>query len=361
MAQTTEAQPAERARMVDDIRRRYEAAGLRWHGNVVWAASPRQGRVITAELARRHARRRDRFTGVAGYVLRAARAVWIGVFHIGLSVAAFCGGLTLLLLLLLTGETAVVYQPGLPDPEPGGWIGGVIGGLLVTPVLVWVGDENDWHEIGTVTHVVFAPVIGLFSGLFTCLYAIPLALIGVVAGEVLSSDGSGPPTAAWIMLRLGWIMVPVIVAGTIGGIVRLWLIYPPGPLRFRDPVHRRLARALPETRDRDDFVQVDRAVERAVDWSDPRGPGRYVVGRFTYWADDVPGTWSGWWWPHTGFVVVTEPPVTLRVEHAGSAVPGRPAVWRLHSPDEPAAEWSDGFRFHASHGAVDPEIRSEAG
>ena len=32
--------PADRAKVEDGIRRCYEAAGIPWHGNVVWAASP---------------------------------------------------------------------------------------------------------------------------------------------------------------------------------------------------------------------------------------------------------------------------------------------------------------------------------
>lgn len=57
----------------------------------------------------------------------------------------------------------------------------------------------------------------------------------------------------------------------------------------------------------------------------------------------------GWWWPHHGFVVLTDRPTTIRRDPQG----------RFHSDHGPALTYDDGYNLYSWHGvtiSADPDV-----
>lgn len=62
---------------------------------------------------------------------------------------------------------------------------------------------------------------------------------------------------------------------------------------------------------------------------------------------------AGWWWPHRGFVVLTDRPATLNDEVGWD--PSAPLRRRLHNDTGPSVTYRDGWATWHWHGVLVPE------
>ncbi|MEU4161719.1 DUF6745 domain-containing protein [Actinoplanes sp. NPDC026670] len=386
---------AERATVADALRHCYGHAGLRWPGRLVWAASPLQGRALAADLTRRHTGLRGRVTAVFEYFRRAAPAIVVAVLTYGLPVAVFCAGSAWMLPKILMGEPLRSAGHALSvDPAAwrGAWIGGVAFCLLAVPIIVWnvYATEPFLSDEDGIWEILWALVVGLLAGLAAFLLAGLWIAVGSGIGAALRLGGADPPSTTWTTTLLVCTLVPAVLVSAAVGVLVRWRRNPPLPLRFGDPAYRTLSsvdiaagRAVPRQQRPPAWQalgSVEDTIGQVVGWSSPPRPGRYQVEHFASGAGDVTAgpvqpsdngmhdddavavardfaaaSRAGWWWPHTEFVVVTEPPVTFRAEWTGpQGDPQAAGGWRLHSTDGPAAEWPDGFRVYAWHGDAVP-------
>jgi hypothetical protein len=402
---------AERVAVTDAIGRCYERAGLARPARVVWAPSPLAGRLLAADLARRYAPLATRIRAAATLVRNAAGTTVGGLLAYGCCAALNCAAVALVLLFALPGDAVWPTDPELTVPAAhwrGAWIGGIVGGLLMIAIFVWiVTDGMPDGVLGSLGHGVLIGVLFVVFGAS----AAP-ALIGSYLGYGLSAllGGSSPPSQEWVTTLLTLTLVPAVAVAAVAGIVIKWLTERPEPLRCADAAHERLDRHLSAALDaalaaagtvpgdhtqvRDTVnelaVHVDQSIDPAVQWAARarlRWIDRYPVGHFgaRYGAGRAAATWlstdgapvpadaeavvsdftaasrAGWWWPHTRFVVVSERPSALhleRVEVGARAPAGRQ---RLHRTDGPSAQWPDGYRVYALHGTGVPADLVEHG
>lgn len=356
---------AGRATVVEAIRRCYTRGGLRWPGRVYWVASPLQGAILATDLARGHTRMLTRFTAMITFLTRAVRSTVYGAVVYAAAVALPC-------CVLVLGMVGVLSPNSLPPSAGheaghgrGAWIGAVVGGLLMI-VLFMAVFANTGRE--------FTPPFA--EGIAVIPFAGGSALVGCVLGFIVSVivGGSAPLTQDWIAALLAWTLIPAVGFAAIVGAVMRWRWGPPVSLKYVDRAHLRLLRALQPTADGGNTGTPKRqwvsepvdtiaiTIEQVLAEMTPNGPVAYPVnhidGRLSLTGGTDSGvqdfagvSQAGWWWPHTEFVVIADPPTTLRLEEIGSTrQPGTPGARRLHHPGEPAAEWSDGFRLYAWRG-----------
>jgi len=373
---------AERATVIDAVRRCYEHAGLPWPDRVFWAPSPAAAQFLANDLARRHTAVTVRVRTMARVILR-----WTAsLVAFGLAGVLGCVVLALMLLALLPGDSLLAHldaKMGLHNWR-GAWIGGVVAALLVVAVLVGLCWANARDGADT-----FGRSLGSNVGLvaFVLWTAFMVVLLGCMIGRGAGgiAAAGGPPTWTWIRTLLTATLGPaVVVIAVLGAVLRN---DGDGSRLVQDPAYDRLHRCLDQVLaaigdagpagwsplGQGFAAELSEAVGRSVDvdlasvrrgFGGWRRPLEYQVRPFGSWRagaarparDTVPmpadagvvGDFDvvsrgGWWWPHTRFVVIGERPSTLRVDSG-----------RLHCTDGPAVEWSDGHRIHALHGTVVP-------
>jgi hypothetical protein len=343
---------ADRLAVVDGIRRCYEMAGVRWPGRVVWAASPAAGIRQARRLGRRRAGLGDRWRARWMWSAGVARAAGTGAMEGG--TLGFLSGAGLAACTAYAGpdgaSTAYYYWS---------WLGGLAAALGFTFMASWVvatsggAARGRWHgqafQCGLIIAVaaIFVawyaqphartPSFGWAASL-VCAMVLGTPLICALAGAVVASLGSGSPPP------LGNHARSRIVASRADAFSPLT---PPLPDSSVDAGMRTGGEAEAVARVR--WAARRTAVHRLRgEWFGGRDAW---VARATFLAERGDERLSGfaatgpagWWWPHTRFVLIGEPPVELRTETAGGIV-------RLHSPDGPAVRWSDGYGLHFWHG-----------
>jgi hypothetical protein len=400
---------ADRIAVTDAIRRCYEAAGLPWPGRLVWAPSPLAGRLLAADLARRHTPVTTRIRAAASLAGDAIRPTLRGALAYGCNAALVCAAVAAVLLFMLPDAAAGSPDPTFP-PEHwrGMWIGGVVGGLLMAPVCAWL------LAAGIPSGLARGVGYGVFVGAVMVVFGqVPTAAVaGSFAGLGVSAlaGGSSPPPEPWVTTLLTSTLVPTVAVVAVGGMVFTLLTDRPGPLRCPDPAHDRLDRRLTaaltaalaaapagsaapaQVRRSVDAstAGIDRCLDLAVQWAARarrRWLDRYPVGHVDgqYGGRLAAATWltasgapvpadaaalvrdfaaasrAGWWWPHTRFVVVSERPCALHLERVGVGDRAPAGGQRLHRTDGPAAEWPDGYAVYALHGTGVPADLVEDG
>ncbi|SDT80236.1 relaxase domain-containing protein [Actinoplanes derwentensis] len=384
---------AGKAEVVDAVRRCYGHADVPWHGRVLWAPSPSAGQTLATEHAQRHTPLVTRVRTVKTLAGQAAGTLFGAVCRLGLTGFVFCAAIALTLMVVLPGDPLTLDSIEVDRSKSdlswyGLWIGGAVGGLATMALLIRLGLFRD-----EIVDVRDAPLLCLWQSLMVTV----IGTLGVLTGLAffmipsLMLPESSVPDEGWITTLLTAVLAPTFALFVAIDIAKR-LRTDPIVVRYIDPTAgnlddqlgirlKQISAANPAAGRGWILVQetvqtavsgIHRAIELAVrgaaiggsiahrypigcfgsptfSWPAELGGATWMIGTGTaapahaaaVVSDFVAASRTGWWWPHTEFVVISEQPTVVRRESG-----------RLHDTGGPAAQWADGFQVHPARSAA---------
>ncbi|WP_433618465.1 DUF6745 domain-containing protein [Dactylosporangium sp. CA-139114] len=240
---------AGRAEVVAGIRRCYEAAGLPWHGNVVWVGSPVVGAAAVAQAVVRI----ERFRNPPPPLTRPApRRRRVGeIVRIGAAVGVVAGFLAAALAGTWAGVAVYAGLAGAPAV-----VGAVVGGLFAVVAVV---GSNSRSKADPGVGVALLGLVG------TVVFALEGASIGAWLSGVRTGLGSwfGPAAGAGLRWGLAAAVAGAVVAAVVAACTRVVVPEPPRP-PAPEPALDRTAERIWDAVPKAVRVAVDTAISDAV-------------------------------------------------------------------------------------------------
>ena len=323
--------PADRSRVEDGMRRCYEAAGLRWHGRVVWVESPLVACLagpLTATLLDGRPVRVAVDAAVRGAVDVAVDAAVSAAVSVAVDAAVrgAVGG--------AVGAAVSAAVDGAVDAAVDGAVGAAVRGAVGAAV----GGAVDAAVRGAVRGAVDGPVRAAVDAAVSAAVdgAVDAAVDGAVGAAVRGAVGAAVGGA-----------VDAAVRGAVRGAVD-------GPVRAAvDAAVRGAVRGAVD-------VGWQRYLSPWWPWDAWRAACVEILGipEVQHLVDalrDANG--AGWWWPHTDYVIVSDRPTSISRERIG------PDGWgshQLHDATGPSIAWGDEWQLWHWHGTQVPSWVIEA-